>query len=355
MNEKDIIDRFKMAQDSLVIQQSDFSLAAIADMVKRKSIDISPGYQRRDRWNTDKQSALIESFLLNVPVPPIYLSEDEYGSYSVIDGKQRITAIRDFLAGDLKLKSLKKFPELDGYKFDELPIQLQNALTVRPYIRVTTLLKQSNQQLKYEVFLRLNTGGDTLKPQEIRNVAYAGPLNNLLFELSENIFLRDRLKISNDKSPSFRSMDDVEHVLRFFTIYSRWTEMRNVLSEEMDLFMESNQQVDPANFHDLFVKAINGCESIFGEHAFHKPTSAGWREQLISPMYDAQMVAVALLSDQDILKLSTKRDDVTDGLRALFDLDAEFVKSISQSTNNSASIRRRVQTIYDLLTGIAEA
>ena len=108
---QDILDRFKDAQNSLVIQQSDFSLAAINEMVERETIDVRPLYQRRDRWSVEKQSALIESFLLNVPVPPVYLSEDEYGLYSVIDGKQRITAICDFLKGGFKLKHLKKFLE----------------------------------------------------------------------------------------------------------------------------------------------------------------------------------------------------------------------------------------------------
>ena len=186
MNEKEIIERFKLAQDSLVIQQSDFSLSAIFQMVSDQAVNISPHYQRRDRWSQEKESALIESFLLNVPVPPIYLSEDEYGQYSVIDGKQRITSICDFLSGKLKLQKLKKFPELDNLYFKELPSPLRNALTVRPYIRVTTLLKQSNESLKYEVFLRLNTGGELLLPQEIRNVAYSGPFNDLLFILAEN-------------------------------------------------------------------------------------------------------------------------------------------------------------------------
>jgi uncharacterized protein with ParB-like and HNH nuclease domain len=94
---KEALKKFSKAQDSLVTQQSDFSLSAIFDMVRNSSIDISPHYQRRDRWTAEKQSALIESFMINVPVPPIYLSEDDYGVYTVIDGKQRITAIHDFL------------------------------------------------------------------------------------------------------------------------------------------------------------------------------------------------------------------------------------------------------------------
>jgi uncharacterized protein with ParB-like and HNH nuclease domain len=207
---KEILEKFTKAQESLVTQQSDFSLSAIAEMVRFESIDISPHYQRRDRWSVDKQSALIESFLLNIPVPPVYLSEDEYGTYTVIDGKQRITTINEFLSGRFKLKGLKEVPELDGFTYEELPTQLKRALSIRPFMRVIILLKQSDPDLKYEVFLRLNTGGEKLKAQEIRNVAFAGPLNDLLFELSGNEFIKKKLKITSIKSAPYRNMDDLE-------------------------------------------------------------------------------------------------------------------------------------------------
>lgn len=354
MQTRDIVERFKSAQDSLVIQQSDFSLAAIYDMVSHEAIDIAPHYQRRDRWSPEKQSALIESFLLNVPVPPVYLSEDEYGQYSVIDGKQRITAVRDFLGGDLKLRSLKKFPELEGMKFADLPVQLQNALTVRPYIRVTTLLKQSNESLKYEVFLRLNTGGDTLKPQEIRNVAYSGPFNDLLFELSESPFLKDRLKINSEKSPSFRSMDDLEHVLRFFTIEERWENIGNVLSEEMDDFMARHRSSATNAMRRKFLRSLDACSIIWGTHAFHKPTeNDGWRDQFISPLYDAQMIGANFLSDVEIQRVARRKAEVLRSTRDLFARNTAFVKSVTQSTNNPSAVKRRVVEIRDLLKSIA--
>ena len=88
---------FEKAQNRLVFQSSDLSFESIANMVEAGAIDIEPKYQRRERWDVKKQSALIESFVLNVPIPPIYLAEDEYGRYSVIDGKQRITAIYKFI------------------------------------------------------------------------------------------------------------------------------------------------------------------------------------------------------------------------------------------------------------------
>src|ERR1039457_4324328 len=132
----DTVKRFIDAQNNLVVQHSDFSLRALYDMAANGAIDLKPNDHRRDRWKPEKQSALIESFILNVPVPPVYLSEDDFGKYSVIDGKQRITAIRDFLSGKLKLVELKKFKELEGFNFAKLPSQIQNALSVRPYIRV---------------------------------------------------------------------------------------------------------------------------------------------------------------------------------------------------------------------------
>lgn len=353
--QKDITDRFKVAQNSLVIQQSDFSLLAIYDMVQNRAIDVSPHYQRRDRWPPEKQSALIESFLLNVPVPPVYLSEDEYGQYSVIDGKQRITAIQDFLSGELRLRGLKKFPELVGARFADLPAQLQNALTVRPYIRVTTLLKQSDPSLKYEVFLRLNTGGDTLKDQEIRNVAYSGPLNDMLFELSASPFLRERLKITNDKSAAFRNMDDIEHVLRFFTLHERWQATGGSLSEAMDDYMSKHRSEASAALRSLFIGTLGACEQIWGNRAFHKPNAAGWRDQLISPLYDAQMIAVSMLPKNATNALINRKKLVINGTKKLFLDDLDFAKAVSQGTNTPSAVRTRVQKMLEMLKAIAAA
>jgi hypothetical protein len=256
------------------------------------------------------------------------------------------------LSGKLKLRSLTKFPELNGLAFPDLPQQLQNALTVRPYIRVTTLLKQSNEALKYEVFLRLNTGGESLRPQEIRNVAYSGPFNDLLFELSKDAFLRRCLKITSDKSPSYKIMDDLEHVLRFFTIRAGWKKMSGVLGEEMDQFMAEHRFDAVGTLADSFKKTIRGCESIWGKHAFQKPIAGGWREQLISPLYDAEMVAVSMLSPQTIEKLAERKELVLKATRRAFEHDDDFVKAVSQSTNNASAIRKRVGAVSEILQDV---
>jgi uncharacterized protein with ParB-like and HNH nuclease domain len=124
-NPADIEKRFDQSQNDLVIQASDFSLQGLKEMVDNEIIDLSPRYQRRERWEIQRQSELIESFLLNVPVPPIYLAEEEYGIYSIIDGKQRITAVADYLNNAFELKGLLTFREINGVKFRDLPKSLQ--------------------------------------------------------------------------------------------------------------------------------------------------------------------------------------------------------------------------------------
>jgi hypothetical protein len=346
------LERFISAQNNLVVQHSDFSLRALHDMAASGSIELDPHYQRRDRWSVDRQSALIESFILNVPVPPVYLSEDDFGQYSVIDGKQRITAIRDFLAGKFRLQGVQNFTELEGLNFSSLPAQIQNALSVRPYIRVITLLKQTDPQLKYEVFLRLNTGGEKLLPQEIRNVAFSGPLNDLLFELSSNVFLRDRLKIRNASSPAYQAMEDVELVLRFFTFQEGWQNIGQSPSREMDRFMRLHRNAKPpmcAELRAKFLSCLKACEEIWGTHAFHKPTGAGWREQFIAPLYDAEMVAVSQFTPKQLAKITSAKAKVVSSFIKTFREDDAFSKSVNQATNNLSNVRKRITAVTDIL------
>jgi uncharacterized protein with ParB-like and HNH nuclease domain len=165
----------------------DYNLSTLADLIEEHTIDLEPTYQRRFRWEPPKQSLLIESFLMNVPVPPVFLNEDEYGKYSIIDGKQRLSVIKAFLSDALTLTGLKIFSDINGLRFSDLPAQLRSVLRTRPTIRAIIILRQSDRDIKYEVFQRLNTGGAPLNAQEIRNNSLHGSLNNLIMRLSEAV------------------------------------------------------------------------------------------------------------------------------------------------------------------------
>lgn len=258
----DIEKRFDASQNDLVLQASDFSLQGLKEMVDNEIIDLAPRYQRRERWEVERQSQLIESFLLNVPVPPIYLAEEEYGIYSIIDGKQRITAIADYINNSYPLKGLESFDEVSGLKFRDLPKKLQNALRIRPYLRVITLLKQSRPELKYEVFIRLNRGGIQLNNQEIRNVAFRGRLNDAIYACSENQILRKALKIEGPKSAAFQQMQDAEFVLRFFALSAVWDTFSGSLVRTLDAFMLDNRDAEVSEIENLTHKFTYSLERV---------------------------------------------------------------------------------------------
>lgn len=349
-----LISSFRDAQSKLVVQTADLPLATLAQMVESNAIDLQPGFQRRERWSLDKQSALIESFLLNVPVPPVYLAEELSGTYTAIDGKQRLRAISDFIFGRLALRNLERLTEAQGLKFDELPTEITNSFKLRPYLRVVTLLKQTDPMLKYEVFLRLNRGGEALNAQEIRNVAFRGPLNDRIYQLSENAFLRQQLKIDGAKSAAHREMNDAEYVLRFLTLSERITAFSGSLVMEMDAYMQRHQldkgeAID--NLATTFNQAMARCQAIWRDFAFRRPEGQGWRDQTLAGMYDAQMVAASQVSEQVANRAAANQDETLGRTRALFDV-AEFDKSVRTGTNTPARIRYRVNRMKELLEAI---
>lgn len=349
MDTKVILKKFLDAQDKLVIQSSDLSLDSISNMVKNGAIDIKPKYQRRERWNDIKQSALIESFLLNIPVPPIYLAEDEYGKYSVIDGKQRITAIFNFIEQNNKLISLEKFHEIEGLTFNELPESLINALKIRPYIRVITLLKQSDPNLKYEVFTRLNTGGDRLLPQEIRNAAFEGKLNDTIVKLSRNQFLMDQLKSKSEASKPFKEMIDVEYVLRFFTLREYWQTFPGNMSYAMDSYMQNNYKSPSLNtikMEKLYNDTMEICKVIWEKKAFKRPDG---RDEVIQGIYDAQAVAISFYIEKHKNKLITNRKKIRDSFNNLYASNKIFQTSMRQFTSNIKQVQIRISTMINLI------
>ncbi|TNI75899.1 hypothetical protein CF109_03460 [Aeromonas veronii] len=343
---------FNNYQNSLVLQQSDLSLKSIAEMVNSGAIDINPSYQRRERWNREKKSDLIESFLLNIPVPPIYLAEDEYGVYSVIDGKQRVTAISDYLNGNFPIYKPESFKSLDGYTFDSLPPSLKNALSIRPYIRVVTLLKQSDDDIKHEVFLRLNKAGVALNSQEIRNVSFRGKFNDTLIELSELPMFKMLIGSEDRTGKVYREMIDVQFVLRFFTVRLLWNEFTGNMDIAMDNFMKEHYKLSGASltpFVDVFTRTLNACYEIWGEDAFKRPNAT---KKILQGFYDVQMVCISLLSEDELRNAIENKDAVAQWLENEAVNNLEFNKSLTQFTSNSEAVRYRISHFLNMLRAL---
>lgn len=280
------------------------------------------------------------------------MAEDSYGTYSVIDGKQRVTAINNFLTGKFKLQQLEHFQELEGYSFEDLPKEIKNALKIRPYLRVVTLLRQSDNNLKHEVFLRLNKAGVALNNQEIRNVAFRGKFNDLLFDLSENDFLVSRLK-STKTSKIYKEMMDVQYVLRFFTVREMWDKFPGNMDKAMDEFMQKHYQSDDKqvkNFKSQFLTALDTCKEIWGDEAFLKPNAT---QRVLQGFFDMQMVCVSLLTEAERKNAIKKADKVKAKLKLkLNSKDEKLLKATTQFTSNVQNMEYRIKTFLDILKGV---
>ncbi|WP_083587079.1 DUF262 domain-containing protein [Agrococcus sp. Marseille-P2731] len=329
----------------------DYNLNTLSNLVASDQIDLSPRYQRRDRWKADRQSRLIESFFMNVPVPPIFLNEDDYGKYSVIDGKQRLTAIHEFMRGRLRLKGLKVFEELNDKTIDDLAPSLRSIIGTRANLRATIILRQSDREVKFEVFRRLNTGGVSLNPQEIRNSTWPGPLNELLLDLSENETFRRMLGMGKPATSTlFKEMRDVELVLRFFAFREDWATFTGGMAKRLDRFMADNQRANSAALDEMrasFIRTLETVEAVFGATAFRRfnPDSNTWRKPVLAALFDAQMFAAMAWETGE---LEPHAQAIQAGYQDLF-AHPEFRQAIDAATNTPARFRSRIEIMRHLL------
>ncbi|MEL6391660.1 MAG: DUF262 domain-containing protein, partial [Bacteroidota bacterium] len=206
--------RYVKGDVRIVTEQARYPLSTILEMLKETVKDdrgkvtqlrymLDPEYQRRHRWATDRKSRLIESFLMNVPVPPIFLYERGFARYEVMDGRQRLTTLKEFYSDDLELEGLEHWSDLNGKTYSQLPSKVRDGID-RRYISATILLTETAKsekeaaRLKKLVFERLNSGGVKLSSQETRNAVFDGPLNRLCLKLSKDPKFREMWRMPRE-------------------------------------------------------------------------------------------------------------------------------------------------------------
>jgi Protein of unknown function DUF262 len=349
--EVDPVGFWEAKQRDLLTSAVDYNLSSLSTLIRNRQIDLSPRYQRRNRWKDDRRSRLMESFLMNVPVPPVFLNEDEYGHYSVIDGKQRLTAINDFMLGRFRLAGLKVFGELNGKSLDELPRTLQTILETRANLRAIIILRQSDPDIKYQVFQRLNTGGIRLNPQEIRNSAWPGLLNTMILDESASPAFHTALGIRDrSRSALYREMRDAEFVLRFLTFRSDWETFTGGMGRRLDTYMFDNHAMGREQVEKLreeFRVATRRAVAAFGQHTFQRwqPERSAWRQQVLAALYDAEMFGVMDFTEPVLLE---HQDRIIGGLKNL-SADRGFRKSIDAATNTPSYFKQRITMVREMV------
>lgn len=340
MTAQEINEKYIRGEQRIITESNREKLPNFVEALSKPGyMDLQPFYQRRIRWDSERQSRLIESFIINVPVPPVFLYERNYNSYEVMDGQQRITAIKDFYENKLKLTGLELWPELNGMIYTDLPSKIRAGIDRRS-ISSIVLLKESAPDdeeailLRQLVFERLNTGGVRLEKQEIRNALYQGPFNDLLLRLSKHDLFRSAWNLplytaeesKNQKLPIysvpfFQKMEDLDVILRFFAL-RHVANYKLGMQGFLDLYMVRSIGFGPEDvsfLENLYIDTISLANAIYGELTFRPfdPEKGAWLEKPQKAFYDAVMVGLSGFL-QEKQKLTEAREVIIEKTKDLF-------------------------------------
>lgn len=225
----------------------DLTVKQLLEMYSEGQVVVPPEYQRQFVWGDDRQSELVESVLLGIPVPSLFMAANRDGSWEVVDGVQRIGSLSRFVASPellartnaekgLEISGLRKLVELNGYAFGDLPKSLQFMFLTRP-VRITVLNDKSDLEVRYDLFERLNTGGVSLTNQEIRNCVFRGPFNDSIRQLAEDPNFRHVVRLK----PSEASNGTREElVLRFFAFLESYKDFDHSVEGFLNDFMRKH-------------------------------------------------------------------------------------------------------------------
>lgn len=364
VSDEELSQKYSDTQVRIVRSTLDFTLHTLVSSIKDKSyIDLSPGYQRRARWDRKKKSLLIESILMNVPIPPLFLFERDYNQYEIMDGRQRLEAISEFLDNKYSLTGLEFWPELQGKKFSDLPGTIQRGLLRRTINAVVLLAETTRSDDSFDIrlilFRRLNTGGVKLNPQELRNALYPSAFNQALHELSRSTLFTSIWKIpaktlteeeeppvTLQKNALYRSMMDCELVLRFFAIRDAVSGIaKGSLRQIFDKTMLRYSSISESSVETMkleFSETLRRVTDALG-YDFHKLPGGN---QPSRPLYDAILVA-AYRSPH--LNLTIDAPQIKARLQVALS-DANTYDILVGRGNTLESIKDRVEVATKILT-----
>jgi hypothetical protein len=256
-------------------EKLDLPVETLHGWVKRGKLELQPEFQRNFVWNKAKASQLIESLILEIPIPVIYVAEDQNKMYEVVDGQQRLTSVCSYLDGmfpngnSFALSGVQVLTELNGKAFKEIENDVQEKI-IGATLRLIVIEQDSDPDVKFEIFKRLNLGAMQLNDQELRNCVMRGKYNELLQSLTTN---RQQLKIMGLDEPHFR-MKDRELILRFFAMWRQThlkykAPMKQFLNREMDNHRNPSQK-ELTDMRAVFEKSIDLAYQVFGPKAFRR-------------------------------------------------------------------------------------
>lgn len=321
------------------------SLATIIAMIEDGAIDLNPEFQRKGNlWSETTMSRLIESILLQIPIPAFYFDASEGASdkrWLVVDGLQRLWTLKQFVIDkSLVLNDLTLLVNLNGKTFEELDKNLQRRM--QRYQITTYLIKPNTPKIvRYDIFRRINTGGLVLTPQEIRHVINQGKPAEYLKILSEDKRFKNVIQVSDKR------MADRELILRYLAFSNKhYAEYKPPLIKFLDEGMENLGKLDDQRLDQLeqnLWKALKTCQDLFGKDIFSK-SIVGNKHILNTALFDVWTVLIGPLSDREIERLMSNKNELIRDFQSCLNEG-----SISTATPGKNAVITRFKTIESLI------
>ena len=326
----------------------DMSFGEIINMYKEHEIIITPEYQRAFRWDKQRQTDFIESILLGIPFPSIFVATNEDGTWELIDGLQRISTVLSFFGeldhptrNNLVLGEGNLIKELNGLTINTIPLELKLAIK-RTSCRVEIIERDSQFSMRYELFKRLNTGGEGLEPQEIRNCVFRGlqnhmVINKMLSDLSKDKNLRNLVLISIELE---EKMYYEELVLRLYSLHyflHDYTEQS--VQDFFDKIMKQ-ESTNPHNdyileFKEKFITIFSFISSLDMEDSPFKLS----RRNFSTSMFDAICLSLMSIPVEQINGLD--KDTFKKNLMAI-KVDPAFKNFAGSASSSVTNIKGKV-------------
>lgn len=333
--------------DSVFVRNENRSISDVIRRIDNKRYIMDPDFQRDFVWPEDKQSKLIESCIMRIPLPVFYLAEAKDGRIVVVDGLQRLTTFHRFVKGHFRLKGLAspQFVDgthpLEGKKFSALTIELQERILDTQLITYI-LDSKAPERARLDIFERVNSGVP-LTRQQMRNALYSGPATTWLKQAADSI----AFKLATGESLDKKAMRDREAINRFCSFYLiGWDSYRSDMEVFLASGLETMNALPSSGLQDLrakFADSMRTNRSLFGEHAFRKSLGSKdtdtRRNVLNIALFDVCSVLITKHSEQ----LSTDPNFV-EKVKLAFRMllsDDRFVKAITYGTNSTQSVTTR--------------
>jgi len=336
-------------EDKIVYtDRKDLPLSTILEMYNDGDIITQPDYQRDYIMDDKKASKLVESVLLQIPIPTIYLCEESDSRSSVIDGQQRITSFVRYLSNEFKLTGLEELSTLNGKYFKDLDKNYQRK------IKQTTIssivIKKESQDLKYEIFARLNQGSVKLKPQELRNCIYRGTLNNLIESIAKENQTLPLLFHSENNRKQYQ-----EYILRFFAL-KNFNECSSSLKKTMNDYMAKNQNIDKTEIDKLktlFNSKIDIIKQIFGETAFcsYDRQNDKITKTFSGSIYDSLIIPCSFFDNHSLM---VHANELREQFEATKRNNLQYQDYTYAATGSRSRVIGRIMLIYNLISNIVK-